>query len=137
MKRLRINHAAVWVCIVLAQIIPLLWYTALGSQWMAANELSQEFIEENQNIGPYIVSILASIVSMYVLAMIFRRMEIESARSGATTGLLIGIAFNTLSIITINVFSFRPLVLAVIDGGVNAVVFLVAGAILGGWRKYA
>lgn len=55
---------------------------------------------------------------------------------GLITGLILGATFNMASLITINMFSFRPVELAVIDGGANVLVFAVAGLILGAWRKY-
>jgi hypothetical protein len=36
-----------------------------------------------------------------------------------------------------NLSSFRPYELSWIDGGCNIVIYAIAGAILGGWRKYA
>ena len=37
---------------------------------------------------------------------------------------------------TINMFAANPLEMALIDGGVNVIVYGVAGLILGSWRKY-
>ena len=135
MKELKINHPAVWVCIVLAQLIPFAWYSIFARQWMSLNQLDETFLAANQNMGPYIVSVLVSIVTMYTLAWIYSRMGVASAQAGLLTGLIIGIAFNVFSLVTIHMFSFRPVELAVIDGGANALTFGIAGLVLGAWRK--
>jgi len=136
MKRLKFNHAAIWTCIVISQLIPLGWYSIFQERWMTLNDLTEEYIEANQSSWLFVASVLGGVVSMYVLAWLYRQLPIESARAGLITGLIIGLAFNMISLFTINMFSFRPIELAVIDGGANVLVFAVAGLILGAWRKY-
>lgn len=136
MKRLKFNHLAIWVAIILSQAIPLGWYTLFEGRWMTLNNLTAEYVDANQSSWLFVTSILGGVLSMYVLAWIFKRLPIESGRAGLLTGLIIGATFNMVSLITINMFSFRPIELAFIDGGANVLVFAVAGLILGAWRKY-
>ncbi|MCB0583163.1 MAG: DUF1761 domain-containing protein [Phaeodactylibacter sp.] len=136
MKKLKFNHLAIWCCIILSQIIPLAWYSIFQGRWMTLNDLTQEYIEANQSSWLFAISILGGILSIYVLAWLFRRLPVESGRAGLITGLIIGAAFNMVSLVTINMFSFRPVELAFIDGGANVLVFAMAGLILGAWRKY-
>ena len=51
-------------------------------------------------------------------------------------GLIIGLAFNIVSLMTIQMLAIRPLELALIDESANALDFGVAGLILGAWRQY-
>ncbi|MCB0588127.1 MAG: DUF1761 domain-containing protein [Phaeodactylibacter sp.] len=136
MKRLKFNHLAIWSCVVLSQIVPLVWYSIFEDRWMTLNNLTAKYIEANQSSWLFVTSILGGVVSMYVLAWIFRRLPVESGRAGLITGLIIGAAFNMISLITINMFSFRPVELAVIDGGANVLIYALAGLVLGAWRKY-
>lgn len=136
MKELKINHLAVVVIIVLGQLIPMGWYTAFADQWMKFNGLTKEQIEQNNSPMPFVASIISSIVFAYVLAWIFTRMRVESAKDGAIAGLAMGFAFTHLPNMVNNFFTQRPYELSWLDGGINMIIFVVAGAILGGWRKY-
>lgn len=134
MKRQKINHAAVWVTIVLSQVILFLWHEAF--QWMAWEEASAEAGLAQPTIALYIEGFLATVVAMYVLDGIFIRIPVDSARDGIVAGLVIGVIFNVFSIINIYSFSEHPIELALIDFGGNALIFLIGGLILGAWRKY-
>gem|GEM_PF-1775844 len=134
MKRQKINHAAVWVTIVLAQVILFLWHEAF--QWVALDSTSPEAAWAQPSIVLYIEGFLATVVAMYVLDGIFIRIPVDSARDGIVAGLIIGVVFNVFSIINIYSFSEHPIQLALIDFGGNALVFLTGGLILGAWRKY-
>ena len=61
MKELKINHAAVWVAIVVMSVIGFFWYDALfGDKWMAMVGLDLATIEANPpGIGIWITNILA------------------------------------------------------------------------------
>lgn len=136
MKELRINHLAVLVVVIVAQAIPMAWYTLFAQEWMNMNELTMDEIQANQSSMPYIVSIIGSFVVAYALAMLYKRMKIESARDGLVVGALIGFAFTFIPTMVTGFFEFRPMPLAWVNGGVNIVVLAVAGLILGAWRKY-
>ena len=136
MKELKINHLAVVIIVVIGQLIPMGWYGLLAKPWMAYNELTMEYIQANQSTTPYIVSIIQSFITAYALAWIFTKMRIESAISGLIAAVVMGFAFNLLPSMTQNLFSFRPYELTWIDGGVNLIIFAIAGVILGAWRKY-
>ncbi len=136
MKTLKFNHLAIWLSIFLSQAIPLVWYSIFSDRWMTLNNLTEEYIQANQNSWFFLISLLGSTIAIYVLAWLFIRLPIESARSGMITGLIIGAAFNITSLLTINMFSYRPLELVIIDGTANVIVYGIAGLILGGWRRY-
>lgn len=136
MKELKINHLAVWVIIVLGQVIPMTWYIIFAGQWMKYNGLTREQVEQNSSPMPFVASIVSSIVFGYVLAWIFVRMRVASVKDGAIAGLAMGFAFTHLPNMVNNFFTQRPYELSWIDGGINMIIFVIAGAILGGWRKY-
>lgn len=137
MKSLKINYLAILACVVLAQVIPAIWYTVFSDQWMAANKLTMEFVEQNVSSTPYLVSLVHSLLFSLVLAWLFRRMKVESGIDGLQIGLAIGFAFVLMEHMTVNAFSYRPYYLSWIDGGCTAIVIPICGFILGAWRKYA
>ncbi len=135
MQKLKINHAAVWVIVVLGQIIPAVWYGLFSESWLTMNDLS---MEEAQDVGmaPYIVSIVTSVAFGYMLAWVFVRMGVSSMVDGLKTGLIMGFPIAILGTMTVNLFSIRPYGLTWLDGGMNLIMWIVAGLILGAWRKY-
>jgi len=136
MKQPTINHLAVWLIVIIGQVVPALWYGLFSESWMSYNDLTMEYIEENQRVVPYIASVISSVIFAYVLAWVYQQMGVDSALSGLLIGLLMGFAFTHLPHLVQNLFSFRPYGLSWIDGGVNLVIWGLAGLILGGWRKY-
>ncbi|HFA49312.1 MAG TPA: DUF1761 domain-containing protein [Bacteroidetes bacterium] len=139
MKNLTINHGAVWVSVVLAFLLGYLWYGPLfGESWMKMVGLTMADVEANPpGAATWVSNIISSVVPIYVLAWLFTKMNVETALKGALTGLLISFAFNHLGGITGGMFAGSPYGLAWINGGFGMAVMAIAGAILGGWRKYA
>ncbi len=92
-------------------------------------------MEDTAHPIAYLVSVLSSTALTYMLSYIYGRMNIVSAIDGAKTGLIIGFPIYILGLITWNLFSLRPYALAWLDGGVNLIILIIAGAIIGGWQK--
>jgi len=136
MKKLKINYLAVFVVVLVAQAIQMAWYTIFAQQWMNMNQLTMDDINNNQNITFYMVSIVGSFIMALALAMLYRRMHIESWKDGLAVGALIGFAFTFIPAMVTGFFEFRPMALAWLNGGVNIIVLAIAGLILGAWRKY-
>ncbi len=135
MKRQKINHPAVWVAIVLSQVIPALWHRVF--RFTPYYESLPERVDESLSTPAlYVIGFLAAVVAMYLLEGLFIRLNVDSAQDGLVTGLIIGVVFNVFSLITIYSFSAHPIEIGLIDFGANALVFLAAGLVLGGWRKY-
>ncbi len=136
MKQLKINHLAVLVIVVIAQVIPALWYGLFADAWMKLNNLTMDFITENQSSTPYIASIIGSVIITYTMAHLFTKMNITTGVQGLLTGVLIGFAFTHIPNVVTSQFEFRPYVLSWINGGVNIIIYAIAGFILGVWKKY-
>ncbi len=136
MKKLKINYLAVIVVVLVAQAIQMAWYTIFAQEWMNLNQLTMEDVNNNENITFYAVSIVGSFIMALALAMLYRRMRIESWKDGLAVGALIGFAFTFIPIMVNGFFEFRPMALAWLNGGVNIIVLTIAGLILGSWRKY-
>ena len=138
MKKLKINHGAVWVSIILLLGLGFLWYGPLfGASWMEMVGLSIETMQANPpGAGVWITNLIATAVPAYVLAWLFTELNVETALKGAGIGLLIGFSFIHLSDMTGDMFAGNPYGLSWITGGFSMVSLALTGLILGAWRKY-
>ena len=129
---MKTNHKAVWLVVLIAQIIPAIWYGLFVDAYLSLNHLT---MEDTAHPIAYLVSIVSATALTYMLSYIYGRMNIVSAIDGAKTALIIGFPIYNLGLITWNLFSLRPYALAWLDGGVNLIILIIAGAIIGGWHK--
>ena len=132
-----INHAAVWVCVILLTGLGFLWYeTLFGELWMEMSGLSLADIEANPpGAGVWITNFIATVVPLYVLAWLLHNMNVESGMGGAGIGLLISFSFVFLTIMTGNMFAMKPYALSWITGRYGMLAMTLSGFILGVWRK--
>ena len=138
MKELKINHAAVWVGVVLLTAFGYIWYEPLfGDQWMSLVGLERATIEADPpGAGIWISNLIATVIPLYALAWLFVRLNVRSALEGAGIGLLIGFSFVFLSRMTSDMFAQNPYGLSWIVGGFSTISIVIGGALLGAWRKY-
>ena len=134
----RINHAAVWILVVVHQLIGLGWYTIFNNVWLNLHAKTMTDIENPHEIWPYLVAIVASIVVNYALAWLLARLNANDAVAGLKIALLCWFAFLFVEHATIAMFSafgtnHWPLTL--LDMGRPLLAFGVSGLVLGGWRK--
>lgn len=134
MRELKINHAAVWVIVVLGQVLPAFWYGIFAEQWMSLNGFSEEEVMSG-GYTPYIVSIITAIAFAYMLAWVFVRMNVSTLKDGLMTGLIMGFPIAILGTMTMYMFSLQPYALTWIDGGQNLLIWVISGGLLGGWTK--
>ena len=139
MKELKINHLAVLVAVVLQFVFGSLWYgnVLFGEAWMGMVGLDMATIEADPpGAEEWITNIVSAVISMYVLAWLFTRINVTSWLQGLLIGLLIGFAFVLLSIMTSGMFAKDPYGLAWITGGFTTAGLAIGGAVLGAWKKY-
>lgn len=138
MRTLQINHLAVLASVVVLSVLGFLWYgPLLGDLWMEYNGLDMAGMEANPpSIATWITNLLATVLTVYVLAWLFMNMNVETLAKGALIGFVLSFTFILLSFMTSNLFAGRPYGLSWIDGGHSVVAMTIAGAILGVWRKY-
>ena len=136
MRKQSVNLWAVLVCVVISQIVPALWYGAFSETWMVLNGFTIEQVKAANSPTPYLASIVSSSFTAYTIAWTFTKIPVKSIVTGFLTGLLFGVVFVLFEIIVKDMFSLRPLILSLIDGGPRVLVYSITGAILGIWRKY-
>ena len=57
----KINHLAVWILVVVHQLIGFGWYAVFGELWLSYHARTMTDIERTHDFVPYLVAIAASI----------------------------------------------------------------------------
>ena len=137
MKNLKINHAAVWVGVVVMFALGFIWYGPLfGEQWMNYVGLTLEEASSTEGMtGTWISNIISSILSMYLLACLLAKLGINTGIKGALMGLKIAFVFIFLTIMINIMFAHAPYGLSWIIGGFSMVGFTITGFIFDVWTK--
>jgi hypothetical protein len=134
----KINHLAVWILVVVHQLVGWGWYTVFGDIWLNYHAKTMTDIERTHSFVPYLVAIVAAIFVNYTLAWLIARLNAPSATCGLKIALVCWFAFLFVEYATISVFSAfetNPWPLVLIDMGRPFVSFAISGLVLGAWRK--
>ena len=139
----KINHLAVWILVVAAQLIGGVWYSGalVVDKWMQYHgKTIADIGPEKSDPTPFIISIVAAIIVNYALAWLFRRLNIANALEGLKIALLCWFAFQFVDYTTISAFSafgrnFCQIIF--IDMGRTFFTFALSGLVLGAWQKRA
>ena len=125
---------------VATMVIGFLWYSPLlfARPWMVAMGYDPDdkarIAEMQKSAGPmYGISLLASLISAFVLAKVLVGMTIYSALYGMKIGVAVWLAFVATVQLTDKMFGQRPMKLFLINTGYQLVCYVVMGAILGKW----
>jgi hypothetical protein len=121
-------------------VIGFLWYSPFlfGKLWMVLmgydpNDKAK-IAEMQKKAGPlYGISMLASLLSAFVLGKIIYNLAIATWPYGMKVGFAVWAAFVATVQLTDTLFGKRPFKLFLINAGYQLVCYLVMGAILGQW----
>ncbi len=136
------NWLAIAVSAVAGMLIGFLWYGMLfQNQWMAGNGFTMEGEKMFKNgaeipmsATPMIVNVVVMLVYALIMNWLLNKMNVSTWQAGATIGAGIGVLM-ILGILTGNMFAQNSMSLTLVDGSYSFVLFVVIGAIVGGWRK--
>lgn len=131
---MKVNYFAVALCIIVNMGLGITWYNVFADAWMGGHGITTAQIEANASASPYIATVLAAVVSGYVLSLLYKRMNVSGWQDGAITGAAIG-SFLFFATVASYLFSQKPLNLAILDGGYMFILFVLYGALIGGWQK--
>jgi len=134
----RINHAAVWTLVVVHQLIGWGWYSVFGETWLNLHARTMTDIDRTHNVGAYLLAAAAAIVTNYLLAWLFSRLNVNTALAGLQIALLCWFGFLFVEYATIAVFSAfetNPWPLVAIDMGRPLLAWGISGLVLGGWNR--
>jgi hypothetical protein len=133
----KINHLAVWVCVVLLHVLGFLWYGPLfGEKWMAMVGLDMAKAQaDGGDAGIWIANFIASVAPIYALAWIFSELGVVNGVRGAVIAFVLTFSLHHLPTMSGNMFAQMPYGLAWITGGYSLVAYTICGFILGAWTK--
>jgi len=134
-----LNHFAVVVSALVFFAIGAGWYNAFATPWVAGIGKTMEELTR-QNAGsplPYLVGFIAILVMCYTLAWLIGRLGARSAGAGAGTGATVALGFIAAMLALYYGFEARSTTLWLINAGYALVGLVIAGAIIGGWRRKA
>ena len=136
----KINHLAVWVLVIVHQLVGWGWYTIFGEKWLNLHARTMTDIERTHSVGAYVLAFVTAIIVNYALAWLIARVNAANAIAGLKVALLCWFAFLFVEHATIAVFSsFEtnqwPLIF--IDMGRPFVSFAISGLVLGAWHRRA
>ena len=134
----KINHLAVWILVVVHQLIGWGWYAIFGDTWLNLHAKTMTDIEISHDIPSHLMAVVASIAVNYALAWLISRMNAHNAGCGFAIALSCWFAFLFVEYATISMFSAfgtNPWPLILIDMGRPLVAFSISGLVLGAWRK--
>lgn len=141
MHFLGVNIWAVLVCAVATMVVGFLWYSPalFANPWMVLmgydpNDKAK-IAEMQKSAGPsYAMSMVASILSAFVLGKLISVSGSASALDGLKIGLVVWLGFVTTVQFTNALFSRQRNKLYMINTGYQLVCYVAMGAILGAWR---
>lgn len=136
------NWLAIAASVVASMLIGFLWYGFIfNQQWMSGNGITVEGEKIFKNGSelpmssmPMVVNTVCMVVYALIMDWLLNKMNVSTWQTGATIGAAIG-GLMVLGILVGNLFAFNPMSLTVVDGSYSLVLFVVIGAIVGGWRK--
>lgn len=134
----KINHLAVWLLVIVHQLIGLGWYTVFGNVWLNLHAKTMTDIDKPNDPVPYIIAFIASIFVNYTLAWLIGRLNENNALAGLKIALVCWFSFLFVEHATISVFSAfgtNPWPLIFVDMGRALLAFAVSGLVLGGWKR--
>jgi hypothetical protein len=131
---MKINYLAVAACIFVNMGLGMVWYTVFADAWMNGHGLTQAQIEANPSAMPYIISVVAALAAGYVMSLLFNRLNVVGWQDGAIAGAAIG-SFMFFEVMASHLFSQKSLGLGALDGGYMFLLFVLYGALIGGWQK--
>src|SRR5437867_8182156 len=89
----RINHVAVWILVIVHQLVGWGWYAIFGNIWLNLHAKTMTDIERTHDWIAYVTAIIASIFVNYALAWLISRLNAVSAMAGLKIALLCWFAF--------------------------------------------
>lgn len=130
----QINYLAVLVASLSAFVVGFLWYSPvfLGKIWMKEAGLTQEKVSQSNMAKIFSLSFLLTLIICFNLAAFLG--TDAGFLWGMIYGGLAGIGWVAASLGVLFLFEGRTLKLFLIDGGYQAITYMVAGAIIGAWQ---
>jgi hypothetical protein len=137
MKHQKVNHAAVWLNVIVCQVLSVIWFSPLlfAHKWMYY--LGKTFADFNgESFSGLVFSVAGAAAFSYFLSWLFIKLGINTGAKGLSLAVILCLCCFVFTTFTQDSFSLRPAGLSLINTGNITVNFSVAGFLLGSWRKY-
>jgi len=137
MKHQRINHLAVWLCVIMFQALSILWYSPVlfADKWMGY--LGKTFNDfKGESFTGLVFSVAGAIAFSYFLAWLFIRLRIDNGVKGLFIAIAVALCCFVFTTFTQDSFSLRSPGLSLINTGIILCNYCMAGVLLGSWKKY-
>ncbi len=133
-----VNYIAVIVSAILGGIVlGTLWYGPLfGKPWMKMMGFTQKDIDSSKKKGMtkyYVASLIASLISVYVLAVLIKSLDATTILAGMCVGFLVWIFIATVMLNSI-IWEGKSVKLYLLNVSYQLVAYFIMGAILGVWQ---
>lgn len=132
-----INYLAVLVGVIINMAGGALWYSPIlfAKPWMAETGIKMEDIRAKRSAAyrGYAISIVASIIIAFVLAILAQETGAHIVADGLILGSIAGVGFVATTSAANYSFESRPLKLYLINVGYSAVSFLLIGIVVALW----
>lgn len=124
-----VNWVAVIVAAVVNIVISTVWYLpqVFGKQWAA---LTGREITTSPNPMLYVIAVIGSVISAYVLALVLNAAGAATITDGIVVGLAVWLGFIATTQAVGGAFEGRSWTLFGVNAGNSAVTYAVMGAIL-------
>ena len=134
--QIEVNLLAVLVAAIIYIVVGALWYSPFlfAKMWMDLVGKKEEDLKANAAAQGYIVSVIAALITAYVLAHMIRLVGAMTIAAGAQTGFWLWLGFVATTSATNYIFAGRPRQLYLIDNGYHLVALIIMGALLAAWR---
>jgi hypothetical protein len=134
-----INHWAVLVAAVVFFALGAVWYNLFSQQWLAGvGKTADEIMKQNGGSPlPYVIGFVAILVMCYTLGWIVQRGMQPTPGNGALTGATVAFGLIGATLALTYSFEARGITLWLINAGYVFIGLVIAGTIIGAWRKQA
>jgi hypothetical protein len=133
---IRHNHVAIVVAVVLNMVVGGLWYSPFLFQnmWLTGWGKRAEDVNTADPI-PLVLGVVMAFVSAYIFSWLVQRADMQTATGGALLAMLLWAAAAAPGLVPHYAIAGVPWSVTSIDA-INALVCsVIAGVVIGGWRK--
>ncbi len=131
-----VHYLAVLVSGVVIFAMGALWYSPalFAKQWVALTAINAEEMKKGGTPVPYAMVFLCGLLVSYTMAVILNHFPNLTLIRAIEVAVLCWAGFAGATSFSTAIFSMKPKALWMIDSGFNLASFVVAAAILAGWR---
>lgn len=130
------NYLAILVSTILYMVVGFVWYSPalFAKPWMKLINKTKKDITEGMKPYLYPVTIILTLLTVYILSFVIRYTNATTVFQGAWTGLLLWLGFSATASGIAYLFEGRSWKLFAINYGYHLVGLIIAGAVLAVWR---